>query len=383
MNLRICMLIARFYPEIGGTELQALRLSQALKARGINVFIVTQRLKNLKKFEEINGLKIHRLFSPGQGRFASFIFMLSSLMFLVRKRAEYDIIHVHLASSPAISACLAGRILNKKVVVKLGGARQTGDIVTSRKTFLGRIKLAFLRQYVDIFVYPSKEIEKELLNANFQLEKCKYMPNGVDIYQFSPVSINEKDKLRQQLGLPQTKIAIFVGRLETGKGMEWLLEVWGKIVKNIPQSSLIILGEGNMKYKLEKLAIIHKIENSVKFIGCQENVNVYLQAADVFVFPSEGEGLANSLLEAMACGLPIVATNIGGTNEIIINSKNGILVNFQDSQALMEHISSLFKDQSRAQELGQYARKTVEDNYSLENISQQYSDLYKNLLITQ
>ena len=380
MDLSICMLIARFHPYIGGTELQAMRLSQVLVAKGANVFVVTQRLKNLKKFEEINGLRIYRLFSFGRGKFSSFIFMLSSFIFLLKKAKEYGIIHAHLASSHAITAVIAAKLFNKKVVLKLGGAGPTGDVGTSMTSIIGKYKLKFIRNKVDAFIVPTIEIKNELTNNHFPESKIYNIANGVNTGLFTPASEEEKYTLRRELRLPGKNLVIYAGRIELGKGVDVLLKSWESVVQKFPEAHLLILGEGSLKDDLIREVGNKNCRQQVHFLGNDEAVSKYLQASDIFVLPSLAEGLSNALLEAMACGLPVITTNIGGTDEIIINGKNGILIELQDEVALTDKMLFLFNNPQETKNLGNQARKTVEDSYTIEYIGQQYISLYKELL---
>jgi glycosyltransferase involved in cell wall biosynthesis len=115
-------------------------------------------------------------------------------------------------------------------------------------------------------------------------------------------------------------------------------------------------------------------------LGKKENIVNFLRSSDIFILPSLAEGLSNALLEAMACGLPVVATNIGGTNEVIKNGVNGILVEPKNSEQLAQAILSLMKNQKYAYRLGINARKTITEKYSLDLLSEKYVHLYCKLL---
>jgi len=380
MKPSICMLIAYFYPRIGGAEIQAQRVAKNLRVKGIDVFVLTQHFKGLKRRENIEEVPVYRLFTFGRGKFRSLIFMLSTFLFLVRKRRQYQIIHAHLASSPAIVAVIAGRILRKKVIIKFAGAGKTGDIGTARETFVGKLKLKFLRKYTDCFVCPSEEVKRELIEYKFPEERIKKIPNGVDIKKFSPVNGNIKEKIKQSLNLSYNKVVTFTGRLVLGKGLEILLSTWKKIISLFPDSHLLILGKGSLKDTLQNMTNELKIKEYVTFKGEVKNIDQYLKASDVFILPSLAEGLSNALLEAMACGLPVVATNIGGTKEVIKNGMNGILVEPKNSEQLAQAVLSLIRDEKRAQRLGRNAQKTVKESYSLDRISKKYTQIYSQLL---
>jgi len=374
------MIIAYFPPVLGGAEIQALRLAKALSKRNVNPFVITQRLKGLKRFEEVEGVPIYRLFTLGSGTVASLLFMFSSFLFLVKNRRKYQIIHAHLASSPAITATIAGKVLRKKVIVKFGRSGKTGDIQTSDRTCLGRAKLKLLMKYADVLICPSEEVKRESIDYGFAKNNVIKIPNGVDTALFHPVSDLQKEDLKRRFNFPSLPTLCSVGRLEPVKGLVVLLRAWQKVIKFKEESYLLIVGEGSQKNNLINLGKQLRIIESVRFIGQVDNVNEYLQTGDGFLFPSFGEGLSNALLEAMASELPVVATKIGGTEEVIENKKNGILVEAGSVDKLAKGIITLLRRPEAADRLGREARRTIEENYSIGVVAQKYLEVYKEMI---
>jgi len=380
MNIGVCMIIAYFPPIVGGTETQTLSLARALITQNVNPSVITERVRGLKRFERIDGVPVYRLLTLGSGTFASLSFMLSSFHFLMKNRRKYQIIHAHLASSPAITATIAGKLLRKKIVVKFGGAGKTGDIQTSHRTFLGRIKLKFLMKYVNIFISPSEEIKEELINYGFAKGKVVKISNGVDIVLFHPVDDLQKENLKRRFNFPSLPVLVYAGRLERGKGLAMLLMAWQRVVKVGRESYLVVVGEGSEKDSLIDLAKQLQIIESVKFTGAVRDVNKYLQTGDCFVLPSSAEGLPNALLEAMATGLPVIATKIGGVEEVIENKKNGFLFEPGSVDQLAKGILTLLSQSDLAHKLGQQARRTIEENYAIDIISEKYLKLYAEII---
>jgi len=374
------MIIAYFPPVMGGTETQALSLARALNTQSVNPFVITERVRGLKRFEKIDGVPVYRLFTLGSGTVASLSFMISSFFLLIKNRRRYQIIHAHLASSPAITATIAGKVLRKKIIVKFGGSGKTGDIQTSHRTLLGRAKLGFLAKCADRFVCPSAEVERELIRYGFPKRKVAKIPNGVDTTLFYPVGARQKEDLRRRFNFPLLPTLIYSGRLESGKGLPVLLKAWQRMVKVKQGDYLVILGNGSQRDNLTNLVKELKIFESVKFTGQVNNVNEYLQMADGFVFPSTAEGLSNALLEAMATELPVVATKIGGTEEVIENKRNGILVEPDEVEQLAKEIIMVLSQPELARKLGQEARRTIEKNYSIGIIAQKYLQIYKEMI---
>ena len=265
MKLKICMLIARFYPISGGTELQAQRLANTLIASGNDVFVLTARINGLKKYEILDGLPVYRTFASGRNFISSFCFCISSFLFLIKNLKKYDIIHVHLASSPALSAVLIKKLFGKKIVLKFGGARATGDIGTSLSKPWGKLKLGIIEKYFDVFIVPSNEMYKELAGFGFPTKKIVKIPNGVNTDYFNTVTETAKLNLRKNLNLPEKNlIAIYTGRIERGKGLEFLIQQWSA-VKNV---DLLILGSGSLENELLKSGT----DKNIRFIGFKDNI---------------------------------------------------------------------------------------------------------------
>jgi len=383
----ICILSARFYPHLGGTEKQALELARLLRnKKGYDVMVVTQRyLKDLPTDDIVNGIKVYRLGSrvgKTGGFFSSVIFMAQALVFLLRHREEYGVIQVLLASSPALVGCLAGMILkNKKVVVKLGGARLTGDIATSRKTLAGRLKLFLLKKSDAVFVCPSDEVRMEALDAGFKPERLALIPNGVDVEKFTPVrDDSEKKFLRGKLGIPTDAVVVtYIGRFASGKGIEILIDGFcqPEIEKRFPGVFLVLAGDGELKRYIEKR--IGGRKDVLVTPSAVENPSDYLKASDIFVLPSSGEGLSNALLEAMSSGLSVIASDISSNRQIISDGKNGILFRTNDPSSIINALSSLITDEKLRRTLGRAARKTVVEDYNITGTADKYEKLYSEI----
>ena len=171
----ICIFVNWFYPypKVGGIEVYSYRLAKGLAEAGMNVFILTRKFKGAKSKEIAGGVPVNRIFIFGKGIFASFIFMVLSSWFLIRHRKIFSSIHVNLVSSHGIAACVIGKLLKKKVLMTVGGGGLIGDIQTSKKTLIGRIKLNIIKNNINTALCFSSEIEKELLGMGVAKNKLK------------------------------------------------------------------------------------------------------------------------------------------------------------------------------------------------------------------
>jgi glycosyltransferase involved in cell wall biosynthesis len=377
---KVYMVIARYSPVVGGAEIQLKRLAQRLV--NLDVTIVTARIQHAPRFEILDSLPGHRLSTFGEGRLGSLSFALSLLRFLLKKRGAYDVLHAHLASSHAIVCAFIGALLKKKTIVKLGASRELGEIMMSKKSWFGRWKLDYLKKHVDKFICTNQEMEKELRAEGFPETAIESIPNGVDPNDFHPLSEQERTKLKTQLGIADRWIVMSVARLTPQKSLDTLLAAWKEAVEKAKRGLLLIIGDGPQKGELQALSVRLGLESHVRFLGTlkSEEVKRYLQASDVFVLPSITEGISNSLLEAMAVGLPSVVTNIGGLNEMIVSGVNGFLVETGDAEGLTRTMLSLWEDRDECGKLGTAARDQVCMEYNLETIAQRYYSLYDAIL---
>lgn len=370
---RVCMLIARFAPLGGGTEAQARRLSGALAAGGVGVFVVTARVAGLPAAETVDGIPVRRTFAPGPLPLSSLLFCCSALLHLLRRRRDFDLIHAHLASSHVLAALLARAALGTPVIVKLGGGRATGDIGTSLRRPWGRWKLRRIARGADRVVAPSRAVAEEAVAFGFPAGKIRVIPNGVDTAAFAPAAAGRTGEERARLGLPAAgPVGVFTGRLEPGKGLEALLELWPHLGA---EASLLLVGDGSLR---RPLAARHASDR-VRFVGPVDDVRPFLHAADLFFLPSAGEGLSNSLLEAMSCGLVPVVSAIPANTEAVTAGEDGFVVDFTAPGPALAALRAILAQRAGWAALGAAARRTVEARFSLERVRDAHRALYASL----
>jgi glycosyltransferase involved in cell wall biosynthesis len=376
----ICMVIAHFPPKVGGTEKQAKILAQRLLTKGYKVLVATMQLPGERAYEELDGMEIHRLLSYVYSRRFSLLFFFSLMVFLVRKRKKYGIIHAHLASSPALVSMFIGLILGKKRVLKLGASREYGDIATAEKTWRGRFKLWLLKKSVQRFVVTNQEMKHELLIRGFHPGVIELIPNGVDTNEFIPLKGYEVERTKKMMGFEGKRFVTFIGRLEPQKDVATLIRAWTELKEKFPHI-VLIAGEGSARDSLGDLVKRLNMEERVTFVGKVplEESHFYHQLADVFVLPSLAEGISNSLLEAMSCGLAVVATRIGGNEEVIEDNVDGLLFPPGDVLELSRKLEMLLQDREKRKLLGEKARKKIVGEYALPLIAARYSELYVSL----
>jgi glycosyltransferase involved in cell wall biosynthesis len=237
----------------------------------------------------------------------------------------------------------------------------------------------------DHFLAISTDIAEELHRYGVQPRAIERVTNSVDTNRFCPVTASAKAALRRTLLLPADgTIVTFTGRLVSYKGLPLLLRVWEQVQRVHSRAMLLLVGSGgldihNCEAELKRLVEAKGLQRSVRFTGDVHNVHEYLQASDIFVFPTEKEAFGISLLEAMACSLPVITTPTGGIKDFLIDGQNGLLVEAGSFQQLWQAIDRLLTDASLAGSLGRAALSTARERYTRDVVLEQHIELFDRL----
>lgn len=374
----VVMLVNEFAPISGGAEKQAERLAGYFASNGMPIWVITRHFPGLAFAESINGFNVIRPVTWGPGKFKTISFVLGALWHLLRLRRRYAILHAHMLFGPAFAAAFAGRLLGKRVIVKLGSSGPDGEIRVSQRTLRGRLRLALLRRWADVIVALDDDMKAEALSVGFLNERVYRMVNGIDVSSFAPLMSGEDAKAA--LGKNKKTLVLFVGRLVPQKSLPILLNALQKAVKTCPDLHLILVGNGAEHNSLQTLAAELGIREFVTFAGNQSNVGLYLNAADIFVLPSETEGMSNALMEGMSAGLPCLATPVGATPNMLGHGKYGMLVPVGDVTAWANALIKLARDPALRAELGTAARQHILAEYDFSVIGARYASLYQDLI---
>lgn len=382
MRFGVAMIASVFHPSVGGIQTHTLQLTAKLRARGVDAFVLTRAQPSLALYEEIRGVPTYRLGSPQRrGGLGSLNYILECGRFLARHRQRWQVVHAQQMLSPMTIGLLARSLPGKKLVVTAhASGPELGDVWLLRhRRPLGRARLSASLKFVDAFVSISARIREDLRTAGARDERVWELPQGVDTERFRPLRSQDRAALRRSLGLPSGWLVVFSGRLAPEKGLDVLLQAWPSVVARKPGAQLLLLGAGELLDPLFALAESLGVASSVHFAGQCQDAAPILQAADAFVLPSHTEGMPMSLLEAMSCGLPVVASAVGGMCELVTDGVNGALVPPGNCEALAEKLLAA-SEPSCAQPWGQRARRMVLTHHSLDTVIDSYLELYQHLL---
>lgn len=378
--MKILQISALFTPHIGGIETHVYTLSRYLVKKGHDVTVFTSKLPKTQNYEIIDGIKVHRfrnMWSPLNNQVVPGIFFR-----LLKKAGEFDLIHVHghlqfTSNVAALHKKIGGRplVLTSHGTVEYEDWR--GIINRVYNASVGKLTVKSADKIIALTSRQAKIIEE----MGARKEDITIIPNGVDLERIK-LSAGE-NTFKSKYGLSEKKIILYVGGLIPRKGLNYLIESMNDVNGDV---ALVIVGgelssHKGVKDNLENLVKSEKLQNVV-FTGnlTGQGLEDAYSSADVFVLPSLAEGLAIALLEAMAYGIPVIATDIPGNSGIIKDNQNGVLVEPKNTSKLAEKINYILGNQGERERLGKNARTCIEEEYSWGAIIDKISGVYGSLV---
>ncbi len=351
----------------GGYERQALTLSRALIALGAPLRILSDReptelRDHTRTLPSASLLKLHRVFRQE---------------FQEARRAGPVVAHFHaLYRFSAVGLWTATR-LHLPTLLKLPSNTDVQVLFQSPRLALRLFQPTLQR--VDRFLCPSRAVAEELRPRLRRPAAATYLPNGVDTRRFSPSAKDEQLRQRDRLGIRFQHVILHVGRHVALKGGDVLIRAFAKAKASLPvETGLVFLGDGEQTAPWQRLAGELGISEAVLFAPTHDEPEQYYQAADAFALPSLREGMPNTLLEAMACGLPCAASDTGGIRDILADKFPNQLVAPGDVNALAAALAKLLQPSALA--LGAQMRDHVDAHFSVNVIGRRLIDLYEELI---
>ena len=304
-----------------------------------------------------------------------FLSILPYILFKIRPKFDFDVIDVHWVYPDGFAGVLLGKLLKKPVIVSARGT----DISLYSKIPLIKEQIIYTLRNAQKVIAVCQALKDRMCKLGIPESKITVVPNGIDIQKFSPLP---KIEARKLLNLPlDKKIVLSVGYLIERKGFHHLIDAIYKLKKETNQDILlVIVGEGDSRITLQKQIEKLSLGSYVKLVGAKLHSELYkwYSAADLFCLASSREGWPNVLFEAIACGIPVVATNIWGNPEVICSDEYGILVPGQDGNSLADGIHEALKKEWNTMKLVEYARKNTWDK-----IAQKVMDEFKYVITPQ
>lgn len=379
--LRILMICPQFRPIVGGYERAAEGLSRALVGRRHAVTVVAERRQHdWPKRETFDGVELRRwwcIYRPGLHTMTSLLGL--AIWLLVHGRA-FQVWHVHQYGVHATLAVLLGELSGRRVVLKLTSSGPQG-----LSAALGSLPMAAVHRWahrrVAACIAVSEETTREALDFGIPTARVQEISNGVDVDALQPPTSQGRESARRSVRMGDGFIVLAVGRLAIEKNPLGLVEAWKKARPALPgDAKLVCVGDGPQRQDVQERIAKLRLTDSVVLAGHAGDVYPWYAAADVFVLSSHNEGMANTLLEAMACALPCVATAVSGTSQLLVKTRAGLVVPTGDMNALAGALVQVASDADARQTMGVRARAAVVGSYSLDVTGAQVEALYFGLL---
>jgi glycosyltransferase involved in cell wall biosynthesis len=375
-TLRVAYVVSYFHPFASGAEGQALAQGLELARRGHVVHVVTRAIPGYPVVDEdYRGVFIHRWVKPRAiGPFFGLSFVAGVISALRRLRGEIDLVHTHQGLWEAVSTGLARpRLGGIPTLVQPASSGYYGEADELRRTRgSGLLRRAILANTG--FAAISADIERQWGELGVPEGRMVRTVSGVDAARFRAGPSAVEFRL---LSRPRV---VFTGRMHPQKNLPLLLQAWTEVARR-STANLILVGPGDDRRNLEELAGSLGIADRVQFTGGVTDAADYLRAADLFVLPSIAEGMSNSLLEAMATALPCIASRIAGNTDLIDDGRHGRLIERPDASAWSSAILGLLEDRETARQLGDAARRRIDEEFALPVVVDRYVDLYRRMII--
>lgn len=381
--MRIALVSDWYYPKVGGVASHMHHLAIHLKRRGHDVAIVTNDLETGKEKElEERGIELRKIpgtMSPILG--INLTYSLKSNRELGEYLKDFDVIHSHHAFTPlSLKAAKAGRNLGKATLLT------THSISLSHESSLWKALGLTFPLFSHYLGFPHRIIAvskaAKAFIEHFTDSPVEIIPNGVDDEVFRPISEGEKEKVKEELSI-EGRVVLYVSRMSPRKGAHVLLNAFQRVLKEVDNAILVMVGSGEMLPILKAQAKFLGIEDRVRFMGYVPSklLPKLYASADVFVLPSiTAEAFGIVVLEAMASGVPVVATTVGGIPEVIKESGSGILVSPGDEAELAKAIVDILSNEEFARKLGEAGRRAVEEKYSWKVVASKIEKAYEEVL---
>jgi glycosyltransferase involved in cell wall biosynthesis len=379
--MRVLMISPEFRPIVGGYERAAERLSTALVKAGIRVVVIAERRDRAwTAIETINGYEIRRLACSYRRHLHTITGLLSFAGFLLRHGRTFDVWHVHQYGFQAALAVALGKVLRRPVALKLMNTGADGITAAMRSGVAAWI-LGDLHRRVSACIAISAETRAEAIRFGVPSERIHLIPNGLNSRELCPASPEERKVARRALGLKCERLVLYVGRLAPEKNLLGLLDAWAAVDTKVRERALLALvGDGPQRDNVQAKAKALNLAGSIHLAGQCSNVATWYRAADIYVISSHNEGLSNSMIEALACGVPVISTRVSGSSILLESPIAGLVVDTGNVENLAGAMESLLQNESLRTQFATNARRTFETHFALEVLSKKMIALYKQLL---
>ena len=391
MKPRVLVVSTYYHPVIGGVEIHARQLVRHLHERGFPVEVLTKRIGSHDAATElVDGVAVHRIGPAGERRGSGKWMILPALTAkLLALKSRYDVVVCVDYRGIGVAAIAAGCATGKPVIAQgevagvLAGAdaqATSGLAPESLATRMLKAPVRAIYKHADAVVCIGRDLEREAVRAGVPRERVTYLPHGVDLTRFRPPQPGERERLRADRGWPAARpIVLFVGRLSAEKGVNDLMEAWR--IASRGAAVLVLVGPDMAGHAWDAGAPArafveaHGLAPTVRFEGPASDPAPFYRAADVFVQPSHFEALGNTAIEAMASGLPVVASGVGGLADFCVDGVTAVLHEPRSPVSLARALERTLQDDALRARVAEAGRATVAERFELNGLLDRYAAL--------
>ena len=365
------------YPTYGGSGVIATELGKELALRGHKVHFISYALPfRLNRY--IDNIVFHEVETTSYPlfEFPLYSLALASKMIEVAEYEELDVLHVHYAIPHATSAWLAKQIIKSKKDLKIITTLHGTDItlVGLEPSFLPLVKFS-IEQSDGVTSVSGFLKEKTITNYSCK-KHIEVIPNFIDTEIYKP---NNKTEFKNKIAPGGEKILVHTSNFRVVKRVTDAIKIFEKVQKEIP-SRLVLVGDGPDRSECERLCRQLELCDSVKFLGKQEALVDILASADLFLIPSQSESFGLAALEAMACGLPVISSSVGGLPELVRHNETGFIAEIGDVNRMAKYAIDLLSNDKKYNLFSNNARKRAVNKFDKSKVIPIYEEYYKKVL---
>ncbi|MBW9221332.1 glycosyltransferase family 4 protein [Methanothermococcus sp. SCGC AD-155-M21] len=386
--MKIAMITWEYPPiMVGGLSVHCKGLAEALVKIGHDVDIITVGYE-LPEYENINGVNIHRVRPIKHGHFLTWTLLMENA--LEKKLGllgidNYDVIHCHDWMTYSVGSNIK-HLLNKPYIQSIHSTEmgRCGGIHSEDSKVINDLEWWSTYESHALITVSNSTKEEICSIFNVPWDKVNVIYNGINPEEFDiPMDDQEKNNFKLSIGIqPHEKMILFVGRLVYQKGVEYLIRAVPDIIKNHPNSKVVIAGSGDMRGYLEDLAFQLGCRDKIIFLGfiSGQMLKKLYKSSDLTVIPSIYEPFGIVALEAMASGSPVIASAVGGLKEIIHHEYNGVTVYPNNPDSIAWGVNRVLSDERFREWIVNNAKKDVYNKYSWEAVAHNTIDVYSKVI---
>src|SRR3989339_1906771 len=365
------------YPTYGGSGVIATELGKELALRGHQVHFISYALP-FRLSQYIENIVFHEVETSSYPlfEFPLYSLALASKMVEVAEYEKLDLLHVHYAIPHASSAFLAKEMLKGKNDIKIITTLHGTDItlVGLEPSFMPLVKFSI--EESDGVTAVSRFLKEKTL-TNYNIEKdIEVIYNFIDIEKFKP---DQSDLFRKHIAPNGEKVLVHTSNFRIVKRVTDTIRILEKVKKEVP-AKLVLVGDGPDRSECERLARELDIHKDVVFLGKQDGLTEILNAADIFLMPSQSESFGLSALEAMACGVPVVSSSVGGLPELNIHNETGYIAEIGDVERMSKYAVDLLTNEKKYNIFAKNSLDRAVNHFDKALVLPKYIEYYEKIL---